>query len=178
MSEEQQTKRVIISKPPAKCTITVRSLHQLKQLLEVSEESRQRVIRGVGEEAFKEFLKLVTSLQDQSLIIEDFNIRTLYFTILNFSKYPLTPDIKKLEPLSNFSLRLQPFLDLKNLFIKDVNIKKIVSDNIGAAELENFERHVTALTSTERDFVQREQEKNIVLYHKVRYFVFLRLDIY
>ena len=174
---EERTKRIIISKPhftssqyrpvSSPSTISVGSLHQLKRLLEQSEERRQRVIRGVGEQAYKEFLNLVSSLQDQSLLIEDFNIRTLYFTILNFSEYPLSPEMKSLEPLSNFSLRLQPFVDLKNLFVKDVNIKKIVSEKLGAAELENFEGHVKTLTVTVRDFIQKDQEKNILLYHKV-----------
>ena len=75
--------------------------------------------------------------------------------------------MKNLEPLSNFSLRLQPFQDLKNLFVKDVNIKKIVSEKLGAAELENFESHVKTLAVTVRDFIQKDQEKNILLYHKV-----------
>ena len=171
---KERTKRIIISKPrltPSQSrpsSISVASLHQLKSLLEQSEEPRQRVIRGVGEQAYREFLNLVSSLQDQSLLIEDFNIRTLYFTILNFSQYALTPEMKDLEPLSNFSLRLQPFVDLKNLFEKDGNIKKMVSEKLGSNDLTDFENHVDNLAANETDFILREQEKNIYLYHKVK----------
>ena len=169
----ERVKRIIISKPRIShsqhcpSSISVGSLHQLKSLLEQSEEPRQRVIRGVGEQAYKEFLNLVSSLKDQSLLIEDFNIRTLYFTILNFSHYPLTPEMKNLEPLSNFSLRLQPFVDLKNLFEKDGNIKKMVSVKLGSNDLTDFENHVEGLAASETDFIMKEQEKNICLYHKV-----------
>ena len=69
---------------PKSC-ISVDTLHNLKDFLESSKEPQERVIRGVGEQAFREFCNLVSTLEDRTLVIEDINIRTLYYTILNFA---------------------------------------------------------------------------------------------
>ena len=42
------------------------------------------------------------SLRDMNLVIEDINVRTLYFTIKNFANYAKTEEMRRLEPLSNF----------------------------------------------------------------------------
>ena len=152
---------------PKSC-ISVDTLHSLKDFLENSKEPQERVIRGVGEQAFREFCNLVSTLEDRTLVIEDINIRTLYYTILNFARCPVTPEMKKYDPLSNFALKLQNFIDLRNLFRKDQNIAKIVAENLEADELDNFDRHVESLLTREKDFVQRNQEMNIIIYHKIR----------
>ena len=51
---------------------------------------------------FSEFNNLVISLRDMNLVIEDINVRTLYFTIKNFANYAKTEEMRRLEPLSNF----------------------------------------------------------------------------
>ena len=148
--------------------VSVDTLHNLKNFLEESKEPQERVIRGVGHQAFREFCNLVSTLQDRSLVIEDVNIRTLYFTILNFSRFPVNPDMRKYEPLSNFALKLQSFIDLRNLFRKDENIKKIVAEKLESDELDKFEVHVDGLIDSERDFIQNNQEENIITYHRIR----------
>ena len=148
--------------------VSVESLHDLKTVLETSQEPQNRVIKGVGQQAFKEFCNLVSTLQDKSLVIEDINIRTLYFTILNFSKFAVNPEMKKYEPLSNFALKLQSFMDLRNLFRKDVNIRKIVAEKLDPEEVDKFEEHVDKLAESQKDFVLVNQEENIIGYHRVR----------
>ena len=152
---------------PKSC-ISVDTLHNLKTFLEDSKEPQERVIRGVGEQAFREFCNLVTTLEDRTLVIEDINIRTLYYTILNFSRFPINRDMKQYEPLSNFALKLQNFIDLRNLFRRDQNIAKLVAEKLEADELDNFDRHVESLLTREKDFIQLNQEINIIIYHRIR----------
>ena len=169
---QEQSKINIESSPnllytPKSC-ISVDTLHNLKNFLEDSKEPQERVIRGVGEQAFREFCNLVSTLEDRTLVIEDINIRTLYYTILNFSRFPVNHDMKQYEPLSNFALKLQNFIDLRNLFRKDQNIAKIVAEKLEADELDNFDRHVESLLKREKDFIQVNQEINIIIYHRIR----------
>ncbi len=169
---QEQSKINIESSPnllytPKSC-ISVDTLHNLKNFLEDSKEPQERVIRGVGEQAFREFCNLVSTLEDRTLVIEDINIRTLYYTILNFSRFPVNYDMKQYEPLSNFALKLQNFIDLRNLFRKDQNIAKIVAEKLEADELDNFDRHVESLLTREKDFIQVNQEINIIIYHRIR----------
>ena len=148
--------------------ITVDSLHELKEDLEQKLEPQKRVINGVGQQAFKEFCSLVSTLNDRSLVIEDLNIKTLYYTIYNFSMFPVHQDLRQCEPLSNFALKLQPFVDLRNLFKKDENIRKIVADKLEQNELDNFEMVVEKLCTTMTDFVLVDQDANLLRYHRVR----------
>ena len=60
------------------------------------------------------------------------------------------------------------FLDLRDLFRRDKNIKEIVSKNLGVVRVNEFTDHVGKLEESEKDFVLREQERNILLYHTVR----------
>ena len=152
---------------PKSC-ISVNTMHILKNFLEGDIEPQERVIRGVGEQAFREFCNLVSTLEDRTLIIEDINIRTLFYTILNFSRFPVNIDMKQYEPLSNFALKLQNFIDLRNLFRKDQNIAKIVADKLEPDELDNFDKHVESLLIREKDFIQMNQEVNIIIYHRIR----------
>merc|ERR1740137_328305 len=102
-----------------------------------------------------------------AMVIGDVNVKTLYFTIINFANHPVTAQMKQFEPLSNFSLKFEPFQDLKNLMFKDINIRNIVTKQLGEEVMNKFLQQVdTAVTGS--DFVLADQESNIVLYHRFR----------
>jgi len=148
--------------------VSVLSLHQLKTFLDKNSEPRQRVMKGVGQQAYKEFNNLVTSLQDMSMVIGDINVKTLYFTIINFANHPVTSEMKKFEPLSNFSLKCEPFQDLKNLMLKDVNVRGIVTNQLGSEVVDRFLQLADTLALSRSDFVLNDQESIIVMYHMFR----------
>ena len=108
--------------PVGGAALSVAALHELRERLEGDAAARARVLGGVGQQAYTEFRNLVSSasstlaitatfpvqvgnLTDRQVRIQDANVKTLYYTILNFAKFPVTAAMRKFEPLSNFSLR-------------------------------------------------------------------------
>ena len=150
-------------------------------------ESRDPFILDV--QAFSEFCNLVTKLTDTSVQIQDVNVkirydndkylkhqlilndaqvRTLYYTILNFAKHPVTATMRQYEPLSNFSLKVEPLVDLRRLLEKDANVQDVVRRKLGGTEVERFLARTVILEKERKDFVVERQEENILLYHKLR----------
>ena len=80
----------------------------------------------------------------------------------------MTAAMRNFEPLSNFSLRVEPFLDLRRLLVKDANIQDVVRRQLGGTEVERFLARTAALQKEKKDFVVEKQEENILLYHKLR----------
>ena len=76
--------------------------------------------------------------------------------------------MRQYEPLSNFSLRVEPFLDLRRLLEKDANIQDVVRRQLGGTEVERFLVRTATLEKEKKDFVVEKQEENILLYHKLR----------
>ena len=150
--------------------LTVRSLQQLKLELEGEEEARKRVLKGVGQQAYSEFRTLVTNLSASGKqVILDPNVRTLYYTIVNFGRVAVSPAMRRWEPLSNFCLRVAPFLDLESVLVKDGAILATVVRQLGGQEVAAFRARVEQLRRAGGEFVLQDQEENIVLYHKVRH---------
>ena len=148
--------------------LTVRSLQQLKLELEGEEEARKRVLKGVGQQAYSEFRTLVTNLSASGKqVILDPNVRTLYYTIVNFGRVAVSPAMRRWEPLSNFCLRVAPFLDLEAVLTKDAAILATVVRQLGGQEVAAFRARVDQLRRAGGEFVLQDQDENIVLYHKV-----------
>ena len=76
--------------------------------------------------------------------------------------------MRQYEPLSNFSLRVEPFLDLRRLLEKDANIQDVVRRQLGGTEVERFLVRTATLEKEKKDFVLEKVEENILLYHKLR----------
>jgi len=157
-----------VQRPPILGSLSVLSLHQVRDMLDRDEGAQKRVLGGVGQQAFSEFRNLVMKLTDTSVQIQDVNVRTLYYTILNFAKHPVTATMRQYEPLSNFSLRVEPFLDLRRLLEKDANIQDVVRRQLGGTEVERFLVRTATLEKEKKDFLVEKQEENILLYHKLR----------
>ena len=81
---------------PIVAGLTVRSLQELKLELEGEEEARKRVLKGVGQQAYSEFRTLVTNLSSTGQqVIQDYNVGTLYYTIANFGRHPVSPAMRR-----------------------------------------------------------------------------------
>ena len=146
--------------------------------------AQERVLGGVGQQAEQEFRNLVGKLTDTSVQIQDINVgivikfkwwsnellqvRTLYYTILNFAKIPVTASMRQFEPLSNFALRVEPLLDLRRLLEKDPNIQDVLRRHLGGTEVERFLSRTVRLQKEKKDFVLEKQEENIIMYHRLR----------